>query len=533
MTVTDRAPWCGAGGWELGKIDARDLLGVLLALVIWLPLILCPFTRDQYVFMWMGAHWLDGSWPYSDLVDTKPPLIFAWNALAQLLFGRSTIAIRLLDMISAIGTGVMVAHIVAFPRPVKAGEWGLSILVTTGLYGGLMSWFGTAQVEFPMGVCLLLGWHYGRQGGVRAAAQAGLWVALACCWKTPAVVAGLYPFGLVMWRTARGSRLRAGFIFVAAGLGITAICVAPFALTGRLWDLYEVQILMALRYAADPPVRMLWDWWWTSYTPLFWQAMSVLLLVSFISLPPRTRLPNLHWPLMFGALVATVAFQGRYSPYHWGMILPFLGAMMVWALAQGGRNLNMQWILALLALGGALLEAELYVPTPYPGSFHQTWWSAVEFARGEQSREVFHHQFRTIHLFNVQQQEEVVATLNHLARPGDHLYAPGYEPYLYLGTGMEPSSRFFADSHLKWQPAPPEWTDEHREALLDLPPAFVVLRDEVLQRGSPFDWTEITGRGYIRGPRVAGFWIWIKADHPAAQGADWPGIAPQNTGDAG
>lgn len=498
------------------KIAGYDLLGLVLALVLWVPLLTCPFTRDQYVFMWMGAHWLDGKWPYSELVDTKPPVIFAWNALAQLLFGRSTLAVRLLDMISALGAGLVVARIATYPRPVKAGEWGLAIFLTMALYAGLMTWFGTAQVEYPMGVCLLLGWHFARKGGTKAAGWTGFWVAMACCWKTPAVVAGLYPFGLVLWRTPAGARTRAVLNFMAAGLAITAAWVAPFALTGRADDLYEVQILMALQYASDPPVLMTWDWWWTSYAPLFWLAVSILMGVTFWREGSGQRLVSLPWLLMFGALVGAVVFQGRYSPYHWGLVLPFLAALMMWALLRVGHNLNLSWLLALLVVGGALLEAELYVPTPHPVSFRQTWWLAVDHGRGLITTEEFHHQFRAIHLFNVQQQEQVTTTLKGLARPGDHLYAPGYEPYLYVGTGMEPSSRFFADAHLKWDPYPPAWRLEHSRALRDVPPAFVVLRDEKLAATSPFDWTSITTNGYVRGPRVAGFWIWIKSDHPAA-----------------
>src|SRR3954464_12635439 len=77
-----------------------------LSWVAWLGIGLCaiqilPFScgRDQSIYALVGEGVLHGKMPYRDLWDFKPPGIFLVYALAQGLFGRSMLAVRLLEVL--------------------------------------------------------------------------------------------------------------------------------------------------------------------------------------------------------------------------------------------------------------------------------------------------------------------------------------------------------------------------------------------------------------------------------------------------
>src|SRR5262249_43693106 len=56
---------------------------------------------DESLYLLVAREWLDGRVPYVDIVDNKPPGIYALFVFAQLLFGRSVISIRLLACVAA------------------------------------------------------------------------------------------------------------------------------------------------------------------------------------------------------------------------------------------------------------------------------------------------------------------------------------------------------------------------------------------------------------------------------------------------
>jgi hypothetical protein len=58
-----------------------------MGLAFWLPTLLYPFGRDQAAFFYIAREWLLGGVPYRDMVDHKPPLIYAVYALSHLFSG--------------------------------------------------------------------------------------------------------------------------------------------------------------------------------------------------------------------------------------------------------------------------------------------------------------------------------------------------------------------------------------------------------------------------------------------------------------
>ncbi len=80
--------------------DRMLLAALLLAVTLAaLPVLTYPLGRDQGEFATIGRGILDGRVPYVDLWNPKPPAVFYIYALAMAVFGRTTEALRAIDLL--------------------------------------------------------------------------------------------------------------------------------------------------------------------------------------------------------------------------------------------------------------------------------------------------------------------------------------------------------------------------------------------------------------------------------------------------
>ena len=116
-----------------------------LAIVCWavvagaaLSIMLYSFGRDQGIYATVADTILKGGMPYRDAWDFKPPAIFLTYALAQGLFGKSMLSIRLLEVIGLVATvlGMQRLGQVFFDKP------------RAGLVAGAMAALLHAELEF-------------------------------------------------------------------------------------------------------------------------------------------------------------------------------------------------------------------------------------------------------------------------------------------------------------------------------------------------------------------------------------------------
>src|SRR5215218_1754503 len=77
------------------------LLIALIAILtlIALPTLTYPLGRDQGEFATIGRGILDGRIPYVDLWNPKPPAVFYVYCLAMTLFGCTTAALHVIDLL--------------------------------------------------------------------------------------------------------------------------------------------------------------------------------------------------------------------------------------------------------------------------------------------------------------------------------------------------------------------------------------------------------------------------------------------------
>src|ERR1700712_2730822 len=72
---------------------------IVIITLIAAPTITYPLGRDQGEFATIARGILDGRIPYVDLWNPKPPAIFYVYAAAMRLFGRTSEALRVLDLL--------------------------------------------------------------------------------------------------------------------------------------------------------------------------------------------------------------------------------------------------------------------------------------------------------------------------------------------------------------------------------------------------------------------------------------------------
>ena len=123
-----------------------------LAIVCWfvialssLSILLFSFGRDQGIYATVADAILDGRMPYRDAWDFKPPGIFLTYALAQGLFGKSMLAIRLLEVLGLIATAFGLQRLaqVFLDRP----RAGLVAAAVAALIQAELEFWHTAQPE--------------------------------------------------------------------------------------------------------------------------------------------------------------------------------------------------------------------------------------------------------------------------------------------------------------------------------------------------------------------------------------------------
>jgi hypothetical protein len=131
---------------------ARRVVPLLVLFLAALPGLLFvqdPPARDQGVFATIAWQWREGAVPYASAgVEHKGPLPFAAYAVAQMLFGHTIGAARLLAWGALLVTGLLIVGIgrrLGLPAPVATAA-GVTYLLVTGV-GGLSTWWSGAQAE--------------------------------------------------------------------------------------------------------------------------------------------------------------------------------------------------------------------------------------------------------------------------------------------------------------------------------------------------------------------------------------------------
>jgi hypothetical protein len=311
-----------------------------VAFLIYLPEIFWSFGHDQNVFAAIGSLMLKGFRPYSELWDVKPPNIFYAYGLAQLIFGRSEISVRLLDLFSCIISASLVFRLIENTLTgIKDTRWimwaaatGAVLWAATNLSLGLAD---TAQTEtfsqpFLLGAFVL--WSKPKRGQ-RTLFFVGVLLSIATFFKLTNLIFLPAVLLLEVFFRNEGSKKRLKhflrcLLLVLFGFVLgSAIELLILLAEGSMSDFFRM-MSNVIRYHTEPGsigvsdvLRTIW-----LYIDLFGVLAIAGIVCYAIGRPEKSDLLKRLLPLIIllvcGAVV--VLSQGKGWGYHYQVLLPAL-----------------------------------------------------------------------------------------------------------------------------------------------------------------------------------------------------------------
>jgi 4-amino-4-deoxy-L-arabinose transferase-like glycosyltransferase len=440
-----------------------------LPILLYLPLLHEPLSRDEGFYGAVGQLILDGDLPYRDGFDNKPPLVFGWYALSFLIFGEHAWAPRLVAaaMVSLTTLLVYVQGRLLFSRR-EALLAALAFALSIGVAA-----FGTnANTEYFMLLPLVAGlvtFTLGHQTGrLPWFLLSGLLNGFAILTKEVSVfnlgflvLWTLYP----AWRRGELDRhCLASVLLLAAGCSLAAaLAVAPFVVLGVFADVWDAAVVYTLQYVGDPSTGdRVTDLVTRGPVPFVyagpWIAISLL---GFLYLIQHGK-DRWGW-LLAGWLAAgaiSIIFVGRLYSHYSVHLLPALSLMV----PLGLRFLRNRWrvaparagafifLVGVLAAGAILVNAQVY--------FHPS----VEERNLARLTDDYKKYFYVA-------SPALAQYIADNTSPGDRIYNLGFQSELYFYADRRSPTRYLFD-HLFL--ADESLVEDTLKDLQKEPPAFVI-----------------------------------------------------------
>lgn len=210
---------------------------------------------DEASYMVGAWELLRGRLPYTAFGDNKPPLIYAYYAVAQLLGGHGIASVRLITAL--ITTPLTAFAVSAFYRHDRRGVVGAVLFL---LYSASYTASDMLAVNCEPVMMLPLAWALvairDEDDAVRLERvfAAGLLVGLAALVKYQA---GLWavPIAFALWYNGRAHRARLGPLAAAMGLGLLLPVLATatvFAVAGGLEGFFYWNVTHNFEYLQNP-----------------------------------------------------------------------------------------------------------------------------------------------------------------------------------------------------------------------------------------------------------------------------------------
>jgi len=411
------------------------MLGLGLGATAWLAWRMFePLGRDQAVFYVLGRELWAGALPYRDLFEHKPPGVLLIYALAALLDGGDGWAIGLLDSAAAGATAALLFAVLDTAGNRSAAWWTALLYVLCARAPCFGGWWATGQPEAFQDLCV---------AGAILAGQRRAW-SLAGTWIFWALLLKFTYFGLVpVWLYWAG---RAGAPRLCAGLALPALACAGLAgLSATAEPAWRAVVAFNLRHAQVQAVS--------------WQRLPLLLGKGALSLasgvpavtlavaaglvvPALRRLPRSRHPLALpawlpaGVLAAAtlqLMVQRKLWLWHWNPLvlgLVLLAGLMWTQWAERSRRWTV--LVALIALTPTLSQTLCDVRRRFDPGSRIDVLSRYTWGRR-------HHDFSAFEV------AAVGTAVAQMAQREDRLFVWGFEPGVYLTSGLRPGTAWIYD----------------------------------------------------------------------------------------
>ena len=435
-----------------------------------------PGHADAKLFAYIGRAWLQGSVPYVDVWDNKPPGIFATNALVFALFPDNFTALAVVEGLSV---ALCLWSLWALMRRVGAG-WAAATVAAAcaAIACNLRSYneHGNSTEIYVLGpaalsmLCFVTALQQRRLLGMF---WAGLCTGLATLYKPP----GLAPFlaqvvflgvlGLLhdrSWRLVlRSVLLNAGGLLLA-----WVPCLVYFWWHGVVGDLLDASLLYNLTYGAHSQRGLLPSLFgvMTRLQPLAPLTIGALLVAAGVTyelwracgrraLHDPIQAPGTRWGflalLWAGADLAGAMAGGRnYAHYFLPLTasLSLLGGLTYWRLTALTTAYSARLGIAALLLGPLLL-VQVHDANHLRGILTQPYAEEGE--------------------------DRAMAFLTAMRQPTDTLFTWDGQANFHWTLRLRSPSRYLSADYLRDSPVTtPQIWERLRHDLAHQPPSFVV-----------------------------------------------------------
>ncbi|HOU89441.1 MAG TPA: glycosyltransferase family 39 protein [Polyangiaceae bacterium] len=469
---------------------------VCWALIVFscLQVLLFSFGRDQSIYAMVGDGILQGRMPYRDVWDFKPPGVFLAYALAQAVFGKTMLAVRLLEVAGLLGVAFAfrrLAELVLEQR--RVGDVAAAIAV-----------FGHAQLEFwhtgqpeafggflvVYAVLLAFGEPPGRRRFLQWGGVGALFGA-AFLFK-PTIAGGAFVAALVLARrelvrTGR-SRSAALPLLVAGGASLLPIaaCAAWFWLAGAWAELSWTMFVFTPGYSALFPYYTAAEAFYYAlhealfrFTPVV--AVGFLAAISIRPLHSRERELLLVLLGIVAVNLAGVAMQNKFFQYHYSatlLLVSFISGVGIYKLWRRMLGAGAGGVTALVAFLLLVLGMR-----PIVHDLGDSFWARsarrlryLAHPHSPEAQEALDRDLYRVADFVLDDDRAVALELQARVPEGAPIFVWGFEPAIYWLAERPAASRFIYDV-----PQRTEWQrDRSRATLLrDLaarPPAAIVVQ---------------------------------------------------------
>lgn len=395
-----------------------------------------PFERDIMTYAVIGHEMVLGNRLYSDILDNKPPAIYATFGLAELLVGYGPAEVYLVNVVFGLlamaGLYRAAAHGLGAPAGLVASLLWLLYSYDLTLHGN------QPNTELCLNALLVLAFAFAfGPRRLRHSWAAGAMLALASLFKPIVLVmVPLWAAVLIRLDTSGGGRLPRALARVAA-LGLPSV-LAWVATCVYFWqderlDIFTTVMLDFNRdYAGDlgenlagmlSPARV-WPGHLAAAIPLL--GLSILGVALGAVRDRHGWLPLLAY---FAGAVAMVALPGHWWAHYYQLYLPplVLGATLgLWQIerlrAPWGRHARSALLLAVFSFG---LGAHL---------------SQLSLDGDAASRRKYGGRFLAV--------REAARRASDLLRDGETVYMYGIEPGIYFHTRRRPIAQVLWLNHL-------------------------------------------------------------------------------------
>lgn len=512
--------------------DWIPLLPVLaLILVLALPVLTYPLGRDQGEFATIGRGLLQGQIPYIDLWNPKPPAVFYVYAAVMAVFGQTSTAIRVLDLLI-----VPLVSAALYWLGWKIGNRRtalLSVLVFATFYLTESFWTlsqndGIVLVPMTLAVALALKTAERAPRSWLWSFASGVMCGIAVWFKYPfALIAGaaaaMYLIALPREQRGGWALMRDVAGFLVGGEFMLVIGASVFISLGAFDALLESALVTSQYTAlglnwADFTVAMAtaWGFRWIQWGLLF--ALTALWFATGKLGNPNDIARKRTWSAVLVWLTAALIVmlvQAKGYDYHWLPMLPPLALLAADTLNRINgtlyRFIGLKWA----HVSGALIMLALLAIL-----VAGIWPKTLPYLTGQESQQAYYARFVGGEFVA----DESLLAANYLREhttSGDSLFIWGFRPEVYYLSGLKPAARFIFQFPLVASWYPEAWRQQTVDTLwAAMPPYALVVQGDYMPwvTGRDADsntllqeYTELNNwlmANYERETQIGNFFLW-------------------------